>query len=291
MSIGHILFAALAIVVLGGCTSRKTADEHLQAAEQLLAKGDARGAEIELRNAVQLAPNSGPAYRLRGLARLKLRQAGAAEQDLRKALERGAPTDAVLPSLARALALQGRSDALIKEFDTLPAFAKPADEADVRAFLGDARLARSEPDAARAAYRRARAAVPDHVPARLGLARLEAADGRVEAAEAEVNALLAGAPDDAEVHFAKGQIAALRGDRGTARAALERAIALMPQHVMARDHMLHRVEKNRFVQLRLEEITVDVVIDGNAGGRFEVIKHARLKPAERISINNSFGKF
>jgi putative PEP-CTERM system TPR-repeat lipoprotein len=238
MSVGRLLLTALVIAVLGGCTPRRTADEHLRAAEQLLAQGDARGAEIELRSAVQLAPTSGPALRLRGVARLALRQGGAAEADLRKALERGEAADTVLPALARALALQGRSDALVKEFDTLPELAKPGDEADVRAFVGDARLSRGETDAARAAYRRALVAVPGHVPARLGLARLDAAEGRLDAAAAEIEALLVASPDDAELHFAKGQVAALRGDRASARAALERAIVLLPQHVVARTQLV-----------------------------------------------------
>jgi putative PEP-CTERM system TPR-repeat lipoprotein len=238
MSFGRLLLTALAIALLAGCGPRRTAEEHLRAAEQLLDRGDARGAEIELRSAVQLAPDRGPVLRLRGVTRLALRQGGAAEADLRKALERGEPADTVLPSLARALALQGRSDALVKEFDTRPAFAKPADEADVRAFVGDAHLARGEPDAARAAYGRALSAVPGHVPARLGLARMAAAEGRVEVAAAEIDALIAGAPDDAELYFAKGQIAALQGDRDVARAALGRAIALVPQHVAARTQLV-----------------------------------------------------
>ena len=147
------LLAAL-ICTLAGC-ARKTADDYIRSAEAQIAARNFRGAEVELLNAIKLAPNSGAAHRLRGHNRLALGFVGAAEADLRRALELKESPESTLPALAKALAMQGKWSNLRSEFGAQPALASPQAEADFRATIGDAYLAAHDADAARAMPKRA----------------------------------------------------------------------------------------------------------------------------------------
>lgn len=70
---------------------------------------------------------------------------------------------------------------------------------------------------------RARMAAPSNLDARVALARSLLAAGHLTRAEAEVDALLAAAPDAAAVHTVHGTLLAKRHNAAAARAAFERA--------------------------------------------------------------------
>jgi putative PEP-CTERM system TPR-repeat lipoprotein len=219
-------------VLAAGCGG-KTAEDYLRSAEQQIAQGNRRGAEIELLNAVKLAPSDAAAHRARGANRLALNQPALAETDLRRALQLGESPQAILPALLRALLAQGKSNQLLSEFAATPALAAAGAEADVRSAIGDAHLAESQVDAARAAFQAALAAAAGNVQARLGLARIEAAAGRFDGALSAVDAVIAES-DAADAHFVKAILLRLRGDGQGSRRSLERALVVSPDHLRSR---------------------------------------------------------
>src|ERR1700682_2812101 len=93
------LLAAMALVTPiflgfaagGALAAASEADSYVQSAQELIKKNDLKGAEIQLRNATQKAPADG-AIRLQ-LAEVYLRMgnSSAAEAELLRATQRGAP--------------------------------------------------------------------------------------------------------------------------------------------------------------------------------------------------------
>jgi len=225
--------AVIAASVLAGCAER-TPQEYVRSAEQHLAKSDYASAEVELRNAVRLSNDSGVAHRLLGIARLNLGFASSAETALRRALELGEPADEVLPALARAMIEQGKSDAVVREFGAHPRLRNDLAEAALRTHVADALLAQRAVAEAAEGYAAALAARADHALARVGQARILALDGKAGEALSIVDQVLVAAPQLAQAQILKAELALARGDRTSARQALERALDTNPSHAPVR---------------------------------------------------------
>jgi putative PEP-CTERM system TPR-repeat lipoprotein len=228
-----LLLVPLLVCAFDGC-ARKTADDHLRSAEAQIAARNLRGAEVELLNAVKLAPGNANAHRLRGENRLAMGHPNAAEADLRRALQLKAPPESVLPTLAKALAMQEKWRDLLSEFGTHPALAAPQAEADFRAAIGDAQLAAHQADKAQRSYQSALSQVPTHLQARLGMARAAGATGKLDTAFTLVDAVIADTPSSAEAHFVHAMLMGLRNDRAGMQADLQRALAVSAEHAKSR---------------------------------------------------------
>src|SRR5438876_10898602 len=119
---GALVRAFIALTVLtavlsatGGVFARtEEAESYNQSADQLLKKGDLRGAAIQLRNAIQKDPEDG-ALRLK-VAQIDLRlgEPLAAEAAAMAARARGVSEEQVAPILAEALYLEGEHSRLLK---------------------------------------------------------------------------------------------------------------------------------------------------------------------------------
>ncbi len=218
------LASAMVCVTLVVACAKQTPESLILAAERHIAEHDYRTAQIELRNAIQLAPNSGVGYRLLGTALLRGGDPVAAERALRKALSLAERSDAVVPSLAIALIRQGQPDRLTSEFGSLKLH-DPAADAALQTSLGQARLIGGEIEQAGAAFAAALAAVPAYPGARLGQARLAALAGRFDDASTITDEVLAADSRLVEAHAIKAQLQLLQGRRAEAASSLEKAIA------------------------------------------------------------------
>jgi tetratricopeptide (TPR) repeat protein len=230
------LVAAAWIVLLTAC-AKPSPEALIRSAEQHLARHEDRVALIELKNAVELSPSSGKAYRLLGTAQLRSGAPSAAEDAFRKALALGEPPDDILPSLAVAMLGQGRHETLLDEFGTRK-LERPAADAAFQTDLGRAWLLRGDVGRAGDAFRSALAAVPAYPPARLGQARIAAQSGRVDEAFATVDEVLAANPKQLEGQLLKAQLLLAKGiaqlnakDLTGARQSLEAALKLGPDYV------------------------------------------------------------
>jgi predicted Zn-dependent protease len=209
----------------------------LRYAQFLLQDGRAPTAESVLVAARRTAPDNLPVLQL--LSEIWLRQNNwPALQDLLKAV-REIDTDA-----ARSLAINLEAAMLMGQDRTEEGLAVLAKEADggggdegadrALSVLVLSQLRNGEIDAARAAVDAARQTRPDSVELRLLSAMIDALSGKAEAAEAELRALIADAP---QAEMPVRRLVALlvsQGRHDEAVAALDAGIAAQPRSVALR---------------------------------------------------------
>ena len=188
------------------------------------AKGDHKGAIIQLRNALQQNPADGEVRLLLGRASLQAGDPVSAQRELRKALEYGQSPEVVLPPLARAMLEQGEAAKLVSEFGDRKLTDIDA-EASLRSSVGHAQLQLQKFGDAKASFSAATALKPDYLPARLGVARLTAAANRIDEANQLIDAIVAAHPKAAEAFALQADLRLLGGDRAGAKTSLEQAIA------------------------------------------------------------------
>lgn len=200
----RIAAAACAACIVAACGS-ESSDNLLASAKQYLDKKDGKAAVIQLKNALQKNPDSAEARFLLGRALLETGDAATAAVELRKARELEYADDQVLPALARALVAAGEYKKAVEQFADAT-LGQPRANADLRTSVATAHAAQGETEQARAALRAALEWVPDHVPALVATARLDAAAGSPDKALASIERVLASHPADAQALQFKGDL-------------------------------------------------------------------------------------
>ena len=227
-----ILLVALAY---GGTLATAAPDDGAAAFEralELLGRDESKGALIELKNAVQAAPNYLPAWLKLGEVYLDAGYGALAEGAFERASKLGAdPSLTVLPR-ARSYLLQGKIDELV----ALDAAGKLAavDEATLLVLQGNAQLETGSPAEAIALFDRAQA-VNALSPAPLwGRALAKLRQGDAGGALYEADRAKALAPEQAETWFVRADIERQTGQRDDALRDFSRALELEPSHTPAR---------------------------------------------------------
>ena len=227
-----VVLAAVSTVLLPACRS-ESPEALVASARAYQAKGDQKAAIIQLKNALQQNPTHGEARLLLGIASLQIADPMSAQKELRKALEYGQPAEVVLPHLARAMLEQGEAQKLVAEFGDRVLTDSEA-EAALKSAVGEAQLHLGKLVDAAASFAAATARKPDYLPAQLGIARLMAADNKIDEASQLVDALVAAHPKAAEAHLLQSELRLFRGDRAGSKASLEQAIAADANFLRAR---------------------------------------------------------
>lgn len=219
--------------VLTACGASEDPAELTASARQYLEKDDAKAAIIQLKSALQQAPQSAEARFLLGRALLASGDAGGAAIELRRALDLKHPPVEVVPELARAMLAQGETRELTEKFGET-SVPDQAAEADLKVTLARAWGGLGRRDEARAAAQAALRAVPDYGPANIFLARLQADTGDVDGAIAAADEQLQRTPQDAEGWQVRGDLLAFgKRDADGALAAYRKALEIKPDHVPA----------------------------------------------------------
>jgi putative PEP-CTERM system TPR-repeat lipoprotein len=226
-----LALVAASTLLLLAC--RESPEALIASARMYEAKGDHKGAIIQLRNALQQNPADGEVRLLLGRASLQTGDPVSAQRELRKALEYGQSAEVVLPPLARAMLEQGEAAKLVAEFGDRKLTDIDA-EASLRSSVGHAQLQLQKFGDAAASFSAATALKPDHLSARLGVARLMAATNRIDDANRLIDAIVAAHPKAAEAHALQSDLRLLRGDRAGAKTSLEQAIAADESFLPAR---------------------------------------------------------
>lgn len=223
----------IALVAALAACSGESGSQLIASGKSYLDRHDSRAAIIQFKSALQKQPQSAEARFLLGRALLADGDAGGAAVELQKALELHHDESQVLPLLARALLQAGDLRRLGTNYgernlsDRAAQAALKSTLAASWARLGDIARARAAVDAALAA-------VPGHVPALVQRARLEAIEGRADAALAVVEPALARDPAQPEGWQLVGEILAqVRHDGAGAAKAWQRALEADPAFVPA----------------------------------------------------------
>ncbi len=214
---------------LTGCNAEDP-DKFLQSGKSFLEKRDYRAAIIELKNAIQAAPQNGEARYLLAQALMETGQYRDAEIELRKAAEAGHDSNLVEPALAEALRGLGESEKAL-ELTMQSTVTEPAAKAKMRAMEGSINLGRGKVAEAREAFNDALELDPSNRDAKLGLARIATADSGVEEAGKQVDTLLAESPTFVDALLFKAQLLEVQGKSSEAIQALGKAVDERPNAI------------------------------------------------------------
>ncbi|WP_338769319.1 XrtA/PEP-CTERM system TPR-repeat protein PrsT [Massilia sp. METH4] len=255
--------AALALVfaAITGCSKDESPEQLIAQAKQYESKGDSKAAIIQLKNALQAAPDDAAARFALGRLYLKTGDAVSAEKELQRAIKLGSNRTEALPLLAKALLLQNKPQAVLDEIASLPP------TASLLSLRGDALLALQKVDDSRQAFESALKLEPNNSEALRGLARhamlkndaaevvrladqavahhpadvdtllfradLDKAMGQLDAARAVYDKALKVAPDTAAAYLQKAYIDIGQRKYDDARADLAALKKLAPQNILA----------------------------------------------------------
>src|SRR3984893_10310417 len=206
----------------------KDSTASVKEAEQYIAQGDLKAAEIQLRNAIRDAPQD-PVLRARlGDVYLRLGDAPAAEREARAARERNGNEADYLPVLADALLGQ-------QKFANLMELVQPGNrdrvlESKVRTALGAAAEGLRDRARAETLFDEAIKLDPGAVGPKIQLARLLTGSKPAEA-DKVIDEAIAANPRSAEARQVKGDILRSRGDQEGAMRLFDEALKIDPKNV------------------------------------------------------------
>lgn len=126
------ILLVLGLILIVGC-SQKTSEDHLQAAQEMIAEKRLDSAVIELKNAIKLNPRDPVARYELGKVYLRKKDFDSAEKELNRALEYGQPASDVIPLLSQAYQNTG-AYAELSEIDHSEAGMSPEQEIEVGFF-------------------------------------------------------------------------------------------------------------------------------------------------------------
>lgn len=205
--------------------------DYYRDALEWLQKGDGRAALIQLRNAVKEDPDNFSARLLLGRLYLESGDLAAARKELEIA-HNGAPSDETEVYYGRALLAAGEFDAVL---------ATVRDDANQAEYLAAKRLLRAEAlsglgrqDEAMQQAQQVLASEPNHPQGNLVAARIKASQGDIAAAQAHVDAALAGKADYLEAYLMRAQLRYGTQDLDGTLKALDQAEELAPDDPRAK---------------------------------------------------------
>jgi putative PEP-CTERM system TPR-repeat lipoprotein len=220
--------ALVAIACLGA--NAKESSTSIKDAEQYVAKGDLKAAEIELRNAVRQSPDN-PVIRAR-LAQiyLDLGDAASAEREARAARERNGDEADYLPILSTALLRQGKLTDVLNLIP--PGDRPPALESKLRTAIGSAAAGMNDRDKAEAMFRDAMRLDPDAAQPKIQLAQFLNRRSPKEADEL-IDSAIASNPHSAEILLVKAEMLQSRGDHDGGLRLFDDVLTIDPKNVQA----------------------------------------------------------
>ena len=229
--------AAAFIVSLQACNGPSKA-ELLASAKTSIARSDRKTAIIQLKSVLQQDPDSGEARYLLGKALLDSGDAPGAALELRKALDLKVSQDLVAPLLARSLLLQGETRKITDAYgeETL---ASPDANADLKTTVATAFYGQGKPEMADRALAAALVSVPKYVPAQLLQAKLAAGKRDFHSALELLDSVTAQDPDNGDAWVLAGEIQQFGlHDNAEALADYRKAVALRNDLMAAHQGMV-----------------------------------------------------
>lgn len=201
-SLRATLVGVVLLVLLAGCSDSRDPADALARGKELLRSGDVASAVIELKNAVQGAPDDADARETLGRAYLQVRDAPAALKELRRARSLGGQSDDLNQAIAKALIIAGEMD------DAATELALNSDEKNPQwlTLQGLLDLAVGRFEEARSVLERALEMEPNNIEARRAAVSAAIGLGEPDAARTEVDEALKLTQDDFDVWILKGEL-------------------------------------------------------------------------------------
>jgi putative PEP-CTERM system TPR-repeat lipoprotein len=250
--IGRLAALSLCALLSTGCKG-DSPEALVESARSYLNQKDTAAAIIQLKNALQQAPDHREARYLLGMALLGSGDAAAAEIELRKALDLGYAPEAVYPVLGRALLAQGQAGKALEQLSGLT-LADPQANALLRTVVGQAQLMSGRPREAKDSFLAALSLQPDLADAKLGLARLAVVERNFAQAAKLTEEVLAREPTQVEALGLKGALAASQGDLEAGVQAYQKALAAEPRNVTIRSALVELLLRRGELQRAADQV-------------------------------------
>ncbi|MGH8714710.1 MAG: XrtA/PEP-CTERM system TPR-repeat protein PrsT [Casimicrobiaceae bacterium] len=222
----HRLCTALALLAactLAGCGVKDNPSALIASAKSYLAKSDYNAGIIQLKSALQLAPDNAEARFLYGESLLATGRPAAAEGEIRKAMDLKFPADQAYPVLARAMLEQGAFSKVVSELAERKLGDAKA-QAGLQTTVASAYLALGDAPKAKQMIEAALATVPGDARALTVQARVAALGNDLPKALTLIDSALAAAPDNTEALIVKAGFENAQGRRDDAIKTLEHAV-------------------------------------------------------------------
>jgi cellulose synthase operon protein C len=222
-----VVFASAVAILPWPTAYAKDSTASVKDAEQYVAKGNLKAAEIELRNAIREAPQDPVLHARLADVYLQLGDSAAAEREARAALERKGDEADYLSVLMDAMLRQEKfADLLdlVKPGDRVPAL-----ESKVRTALGTAEAGLRDRDQAEKLLREAVKLDPTAVRPKIQLARLLTGT-KPEEADKFIDEAIAANPRSAEALQVRGEMLRSRGDQDGALRLFDEALKIDPKN-------------------------------------------------------------
>ena len=203
------------------------ANDYLDDANRLIAAGDLRAAEIQLKNAVRTEPKNMTGHYRLGSVYLELGEGVAAEHEARVARDGGYDADSATVLLARAMLAEGKYREVLQQFAADAG--NPEQRAQVLVLRGYAQLALDRSADAKESFTEAQRLAPRSAEVVLAQAKLMVRSGHLEAAKAAFDQALALAPQAPEALLGKASLLRRQGDPQGALHLLDGAVKANPQ--------------------------------------------------------------
>jgi len=220
---------ALALALLTSACSNSDPQKMLESARQYMDKNDHPAAIIQLKNALQEAPNLAEARFLLGKSLLLNGDAVGAETELQKARDLGHSPEEVTPLLVRSRLAQGQFRKVTDDFAQVD-LASPQANAELKTLVAVAWRQQGNQAAFESALQQALKTQPAHAPALIEQARMKAAQRDFDGALAVLDGVLAPAPTNEEALKLKGDILLYgKADPVQAQVAYRAAVQARPR--------------------------------------------------------------
>ena len=239
--------ALTSLVLLAACGGSTSEKDLLASATTFLGQNDPKAAAIQLKNALQINPESPTARYLLGKALLASGDPVGAEVELLRARQLKHPDAEVLPELARAQLALGHFKALTDDM-TAVNFDGDAPMADLQTSLAAGYIMQGARDRAQTAIDRALQLSPKFVPALITRARLKVAGGDVDGALQGLQEVIALAPGNVSAWLLRADLLLKgKGDLEGAATAYNGALRIKPDLPQAHSALIQMQFQKRDV--------------------------------------------
>lgn len=236
-----LLFCSLALLGCGSPEARLAS--HMQRGKSYLAQGNLQKAQVEFRNAMQIAPERVDARLMSGEVAERLGDVRDALGLYQSAIELDPASVSARVSLARLYVF---AHAPTRALDTLrPALLQHPDDASLLAARAAARAELSDRTAALADAERAVHLAPDNDDAISILAALYQGDGKLEQAADLLQAAVGRRPAETDLRRILADLYVKQGNDALAEAQLAKIVALQPKDLRARYQLVSFYTRSR----------------------------------------------
>ena len=237
MKKNNFLLPVIAVVVVallagGGWFVFLRGADPMKKAEQLAAKGDLRGAQLEFRNAVRENPNSSEAHLRLAQTQMQLADPVAAEKEFKAARDLGADRWMIITQLGQVYMAQNRYQDVLTEVP--PEAPKPELAAKNLMLRSMAQVGLNDIPAASASLAQAEKVAPGNIEVLLTASRLALALRDYSLAETKVDEALKLDGKQVDALMMKGQVLSTKGDKEGALRMADLAVAAQPTASSAR---------------------------------------------------------